>query len=146
MNSNQLIDVGTNVRRVDGPNYNELERMEEITARVNRAIDFSRRLKLDKAQLDFEVAEELLQMLNDGLRTAKQLQDRAKPDWRIGITVKPKYRNHIFFGMPGKVVAVFPSGWGGLQDDNGILQIELAGLFEGMGRMILARSDEWVTA
>lgn len=125
--------------RIDGPNYNEFERMEELAARFGRAIDFSRRLKFSKAQLDFETAEELLQMLNDGLRTAKQLQEHRKPDWRIGLTVKPKLRSHALFGRRG-IEAAFPDGWGGLEDETGILQISIG------GRAILARADEWVTA
>ncbi len=77
--NNQLLDISPGpARPIDGPNHNELERMEEITARVKRSIDFSRRLKLDKAQLDFETAEELLQMLSDGLRTAKALKAQER--------------------------------------------------------------------
>jgi hypothetical protein len=129
-------------RHVDGPNPGELERMEELAARVKHAIDFSRRLKLSKLQLDFEAAEELLQMMNDGIRTARQLQEQSKPDWRVGIKVKRKRRGATRIeDSYGVVYAVFPSGWGNLHDENGILNIKL-----NSGREILARADEWMTA
>lgn len=65
-----------------GPNYNEIERMEELTARVRHAIESSRRLKFDRMQLDFATAEELLQMMSDGLRPTGDNRDMS-PDTPI---------------------------------------------------------------
>lgn len=137
---NTLIVKNDAPAKIDGPNHNELERMEEITSRVKRAIDFSRRLKFNKAQLDFETAEELLQMLSDGLRTAKQLQGQ-KRDWRIDLSVQPRLRTHPLYRSRGIVEAVFPSGWGGIEDRHGVLQIQMTN-----GNTILQPAEDWVTA
>jgi hypothetical protein len=66
----------------------------------------------------------------------------GKLDWRIGLTVKPKYRGHELFYERGTVRDVHPSGTGGLSDCDGILRIELV----GSGRTFLARASDWMTA
>lgn len=71
----QPTKVLTEVRdvRVQGPNYNELERAEFLTDTVQKALAMARRYRLDRVSIPLEVAEELEQMMVDGLRTAKQL-------------------------------------------------------------------------
>lgn len=64
-----------------------------------------------------------------------------KQDWRVGLSVKPKYRNHELFYEQGTVRTVFPSGYGLIVDKDGVLQIQMQS-----GRVLLAPSDEWVTA
>lgn len=65
----------------------------------------------------------------------------AKPDWRIGLSCKPKYRTHpLRYEAPGKIIAVEPSGTDGIVDRDGVLRIEIG------GKVILAASDEWMTA
>ncbi len=65
----------------------------------------------------------------------------AKRDWRTGLSVKTKSRNHPMYYERGIVAAVHPSGHGGLVDKDGVLEIKLVG-----GSVILGRADEWVTA
>jgi hypothetical protein len=64
-------------RKIDGPNHNELERMEFVTDALARSVRISKKVGLDRASLDLTTAEELLQLLSDGLRTAKQLKGLA---------------------------------------------------------------------
>lgn len=59
--------------RIDGPAYNEIEKMTEMTAKLRRAIELSRNLKFGEVRMKFADAEELMQSLADGLRTARQL-------------------------------------------------------------------------
>lgn len=63
------------------------------------------------------------------------------PDWRIGLTVKCKYRNHIFYYERAIVLDVLPTGTGGIFDKDGVLKLKLEG-----GSVILAPADEWMTA
>ena len=69
-------------------------------------------------------------------------EQAPKPDWRIGLSCKSKYRSsqHYYDGG-GKILSVWPSGTGGIHDKDGVLKIELAG-----GSVILAAADQWVTA
>ena len=67
--------------------------------------------------------------------------EHAKKDWRIGLTVKPKYGNDPLKYEQGIVVDVHPTGYGGLYDDNGVLQIQM-----DSGTVILRRADGWITA
>ncbi len=63
------------------------------------------------------------------------------PDWRIGLSCKPKYRTHpLRYEGHGKIIEVHPSGTGGIVDRDGVLRIELN------GRTFLAPADEWMTA
>lgn len=62
-------------------------------------------------------------------------------DWRIGLSVKVKYRNHPRYYERGKIVDVLPSGTGGLVDADGILVIETE-----TGAKILERADDWMSA
>lgn len=62
-------------------------------------------------------------------------------DWRVGLTVKPKYRCDELRYEQGKVIAVFPSGHGGIDDLDGVLQIQMES-----GSVILRPADQWVTA
>jgi len=64
-----------------------------------------------------------------------------KKDWRIGVSVKPKFRGHELHYERGKVLDVGPSGTGGLIDRTGILKIEMES-----GFTFWARADEWITA
>ena len=64
-----------------------------------------------------------------------------KPDWRIGLSCKPKYRHDELYYERGRIIAVEPSGTAGLEDENGILRIKMES-----GGVILRRSEEWVTA
>lgn len=64
-----------------------------------------------------------------------------KPDWRVGLSCKPKYRHDDLWYERGIIVAVEPSGTAGLVDPSGILRIKMES-----GGVILRRADEWVTA
>ena len=65
----------------------------------------------------------------------------AKNDWRIGLTCKPKYRNHDFYYERGTIRAVHPNGTGGIVDKDRVLRIEM---FSGL--VFLAPADDWITA
>lgn len=67
------------------------------------------------------------------------LADRR--DWRIGLSVKPKYRDDPLLYEQGEIIAVYPSGFGGVLDENGVLKIRLQS-----GTVVLRASDQWVTA
>jgi hypothetical protein len=67
--------------------------------------------------------------------------DEAKQDWRIGLTVKPKYRNDPLRYEQGVVLDVHQDGYAGLSDPNGIIRISM-----DTGAVILRRADDWVTA
>ncbi len=64
-----------------------------------------------------------------------------KPDWRIGLTVKPKYRHDPLRYSQGVVLNVHPTGTGGIVDPHGVLRIRLES-----GSVILRPADEWMTA
>lgn len=68
---------------------------------------------------------------------------RIQTDWRIGLTVKPKYQTHLLYGqmVTGKVVASFESGTAGIHDKNGVLAIRLNEKI-----VALEPADWWVTA
>ena len=65
----------------------------------------------------------------------------TKRDWRIGLSCKPKYRNHELFYERGEIVNVHRSGHGGIFDKDGVLEIRMQS-----GRVLLSRADEWITA
>lgn len=67
--------------------------------------------------------------------------EQPKPDWRVGLACKPKLRTHELHGERGEIVAVHPSGDGGIVDPDGVLQIRMAS-----GRVLMAAADEWITA
>jgi hypothetical protein len=62
-------------------------------------------------------------------------------DWRIGLSIKTKYRTHELYYERATIIDVLPDGTGGLSDPTGILKIKLLS-----GSTILVRADEWVTA
>ena len=63
-------------------------------------------------------------------------------DWRVGLSAKPKFRQHEkYYEPPARIVAVHGSGFGGLFCKDGILVLE--GRF---GVRFLALAEEWVTA
>jgi hypothetical protein len=64
----------------------------------------------------------------------------AQNDWRIGLEVKPYWRDHRFYGKEGKVVDTLPSGTAGLVDCYGVLVVAIDGL------VTLAPANEWCTA
>jgi hypothetical protein len=42
------------------------------------------------------------------------MSEEIKKDWRVGLSVKVKYRTHIlYYEPPHKILEVFPSGCGG---------------------------------
>lgn len=62
-------------------------------------------------------------------------------DWRIGLTVKPKYRSDPLKYEQGIVLEVLPDGTNGLSGKDGVLKIKM-----DSGQVILRRADEWMTA
>lgn len=62
-------------------------------------------------------------------------------NWRIGLTVKPKYRNDPLHYEQGTVIDVLPDGTAGLFDKAGVLKIRME-----TGSVILRRADDWITA
>jgi hypothetical protein len=64
----------------------------------------------------------------------------AKQDWRIGLTVTPKYSNDPLRGFRGVILAVHPDGYAGLSDADGVIRISL-----DRGGVIFRRADEWMT-
>jgi hypothetical protein len=62
-------------------------------------------------------------------------------DWRIGLTVKPKYRWHELKYEQGVIIDVLPDGTGGISDKNGVLKIMMES-----GRVILEGADSWITS
>lgn len=62
-------------------------------------------------------------------------------DWRIGLSVKPKFRNDDLYYERGIVLDILPSGTNGLEDPTGVLKIKM-----GSGNIILRKADDWVTA
>lgn len=62
-------------------------------------------------------------------------------DWRIGLTVRPKYRNHPLYYERGIVEAVLPSGTNLIADKDGVLRIRM-----DSGTVYLGAADDWVTA
>lgn len=67
----------------------------------------------------------------------------GKPDWRIGLKVKPKIRTHVLFGKPGVVREVYPDGSFGVDDQNGVLVIDMGYPFTFL---VVEGANEWVTA
>ncbi len=63
-------------------------------------------------------------------------------DWRVGLSAKPKYRQHeMYYEPPAMIVAVHESGFGSVFCKDGVLVLE--GRF---GVRFLAPAEEWVTA
>ena len=68
--------------------------------------------------------------------------ERKPKDWRIGLSVKVKMRNHaLYYEPPHTIINAFPSGYGGLVDKDGVLQLRSAS-----GDVYLQRSQDWMTA
>ena len=67
--------------------------------------------------------------------------EEINKDWRIGLTVKPKYRNDPLRYEQGIVLDVFPSGTNGIIDRYGVLKIKMES-----GAVILRPADHWITA
>lgn len=63
------------------------------------------------------------------------------PDWRVGLHATPKYLAHEIHGQRGEVVATYPSGAGGIEDPDGVLQIRMQS-----GRVLMGAAGEWTTA
>lgn len=81
-------------------------------------------------------------------RVLKRRQDNSTEaesdleDWRIGLSAKPKFRQHeMYYEPPARIVAVHESGFGGVLCKDGVLVLE--GRF---GVRFLAPAEEWVTA
>lgn len=66
-----------------------------------------------------------------------------KPDWRIGLKVKPKLRTHVLYGKSGVVREVHEDGRFGVDDRNGVLVIDMGYPFTFL---VVEGSNEWVTA
>lgn len=75
------------------------------------------------------------------LLTRRAGKEPSDKDWRIGLSVKPKYRNHELYCERGEVVDVKPNGTNGIVDEFGVLVIKMES-----GRVLMAASHEWVTA
>lgn len=76
-----------------------------------------------------------------------QIKTRAlkidkRPDWRIGLSVKPKFRNHPHFGQTGEVIEVLPDGTDGIKDKDQVLKV----LMNVSGAIILGGADEFINA
>lgn len=69
--------------------------------------------------------------------------DTVKRDWRIGLRVKPKFRDHVLLGLVGTIVEVHPDGFRGKSDPNGVLIIHM-GMFHDFE--VCQGANEWVTA
>jgi hypothetical protein len=68
--------------------------------------------------------------------------EAAHQDWRVGLSVKPKFRQHeMYYEPPAMVVAVHASGFGQVHCKDGVLVLE--GRF---GTRFLAPAEDWVTA
>lgn len=70
---------GTLTRRPDpappkGPNYNEMERAEELRNALARSVAIAERFQLERATLPIEEARELLQLMSDSLETARRIK------------------------------------------------------------------------
>jgi hypothetical protein len=65
----------------------------------------------------------------------------VKQDWRIGLTVRVKYRNDPLYYERGVVLSAHPNGFGGIFDPMGVLRISL-----DSGAVILRGADQWITA
>lgn len=65
-----------------------------------------------------------------------------RPDWRVGLRVKPKYRDSPLWriGAVGVVVSVHKSGHQGIIDSDGVVEVSLAAL------LVTTGADAWVTA
>ncbi len=69
--------TGTATARIDGPNVGELDRAEWLMGKLSRAAAVARKCNA-LVRLDLEDAEELVQLLADSIRTAKQIRDGIK--------------------------------------------------------------------
>jgi hypothetical protein len=68
----------------------------------------------------------------------------ANPDWRVGLRVKPKFRPHPLFNKAeGLIRAVHASGFMGIHDVNGVLEI---GLDWPFCFVVVQGENEWMTA
>ena len=65
----------------------------------------------------------------------------SEKDWRIGLTVKPKYRNGPLYYERGKVLEVCESGTASIEDETGVLRIQL-----DSGTVIMRGADDWISA
>jgi len=68
--------ITTTPRPIDGPNYNELTRMEYLADQMAKAVMVAQHYGSDRISFHRDDAEELLQIMNDGLRTAKEIKRR----------------------------------------------------------------------
>ena len=53
-----------------------------------------------------------------------QPNDHTKPDWRIGLSVKVKYRSHPMYYERGTIIETYPSGTGGIADKDGVIKVQ----------------------
>lgn len=77
--------------------------------------------------------------------TVKDEEGSTTKDWRIGLTVKPKYRNDAEYYHEGIVLDVLPSGTNGIHDDQGVLKIQLD-KGSNRGSVVLRGASNWMTA
>lgn len=116
------------------PLYAELDREKGQNGQLRAA---NAKLLAENERLRAEIAELRQPMTNE----ARVQTSELKPDWRIGLTVKAKYRSDPLYYERGKVVDVHGSGFCGIDDKDGVLRIKL-----DSGNVILSASDKWVTA
>lgn len=74
MSSHLTAKPNREMQRVDGPNPSELERAEFLADYLAKRLSMARTFQLQEVTLAMAEAEELLQMMMDGVRTAKQLK------------------------------------------------------------------------
>ena len=67
--------------------------------------------------------------------------EETKKDYRIGLSVKAKYRTADFYYDRGVVVEVYPSGTGGIVDPDGVIAVK-----HDSGIVRLHGADALVTA
>jgi len=96
-----------------------------------------------QARADERICRKCFDVLGDAIKAAEAVGgcDAVSNDWRVGLSVQPKYRGDPLHYVGGVVLEVFPPGTAGIIDETGVLKIRLAS-----GTVILRGADEWVTA
>lgn len=61
-----------------GPNYNELQRIEALHDHLVRRLKLAHNLHVDSISVSIETLEELVQIMADGIRTAKQIMEQNR--------------------------------------------------------------------
>lgn len=75
---------------------------------------------------------------DDGAVAAGNPKISSPPDWRIGLSVRPKGGVDLIDNKRGVVIDVLPSGTGGIKDRDGVLKIRLS-----CGMVVIRGSKDW---